>query len=182
MSEYLIDYRSIVRLVIKLTGIALVIFSLVQMASIAPMTILGGFSGELGDDWLLWTSAPLIGAFFGIVLWLFPAPIANSLFRFETEGSGGYPSWLDRLEVIGIGLLGLWLAFRSLSDLVYHLVMLRQRGMPDQLAVGYTEFPAYFVATLIEMGLALFLIFGATGIARIVRRYRYGGLNIEDKS
>ena len=173
-----VDARSLVRLALKLVGLGLVVYALVMIASLAPMTILGSFGNDLPSDWLIFTSAPVMVLVFGVFLWLFPSPVANTLFRAAEGKQDETPDWARKLETVGVGLLGLWLLFRGISDLVYHLMTLRARGQATFIDQGYSDFPAYFAATLVELVVALFLLFGARGIVRVLRQVRYGGLGV----
>lgn len=175
MRESLIDYRSVARLLLKLMGVAFVVVGVGQLASAAPMLIAADMDGIMRGGWLGFVAQYFLMILFGILLWLFTAPISNTLFKAEVTSGADFHPWLTRLETIGIGLLGLFLGFYAISDLVYHLVTLVQLGPPSDFELGYAEFPAYFIATLIEVGLALWLIFGARGIARMLHSLRYGG-------
>jgi len=174
-----VDARGLVRLALKLVGLGLVIYALVMLATYAPMTVLGIFAEDMAPNWLMMTSPPLMILLFGVFLWLFPSPVTNTLFRAAEGRQDKTPDWAAKLEVIGVALLGLWLLFRALSDLVYHLVTLRARAQAVSYGMEYSEFGAYFVATLVELAFALFLLFGARGIVRLLHQVRYGGLGSE---
>lgn len=181
MSDYVIDFRSVVRLVLKLGGLALMIYGLVAFASFAPIFFTRGDS-NFAMDAVGFMTAPLITTLFGLFLWLFPSPVSNTLIRKGGAAGQEQQIWTSQLEVIGVGLLGLWLLYRGLSDLVYHLVTYGTRAQSTGLyADGYSEFPAYMVATIAELVVAVFLIFGARGIVRLLRQVRYGGLGIGEE-
>lgn len=179
MSEYLIDYRSVVRLVLKLVGMAIVVYGLIMLASSAPMTFMAVFAEELPSHWLIYSSPPLITIGLGFLLWFFPAPVTNTLFRASSDEAEAGQGWARQLEVMGVSLLGLFLLFRSVSDLIYHLLTLRARGPQTFFDQGYSGFPAYMAATLIELVFALVLIFGARAIAGFLWRVRHGGLGVK---
>lgn len=179
MTEYIIDYRSIVRLILKLTGIALMVYGVVHLASSAPFFLSFISNSETPYQSTMMLIPPLIIIIFGLILWLFPAPVTNTLLQKGTAEDDANQTWPAKLERIGISLLGLWLLYRAISDLVYHLMVYRAQHNSPLFPSGYSEFPAYMTATLVELVFALFLIFGARGISRLLHQLRYGGLGIE---
>lgn len=178
MTEYIIDYRSIVRLILKLTGIALMIYGVVSFVGVVPMVLLISNS-EPPFQSLLVLIPSFITITFGLILWLYPAPVTNTLLQKGTAEDDANQTWPAKLERIGISLLGLWLLYRAIPDLIYHLMVYRAQQDSPLYPSGYSEFPAYMTATLAELVFALFLIFGARGISRLLHKLRYGGLGIE---
>ena len=174
----MIDLRSIVRLVLKLSGLVMVIWGLVTVISFVPV-VFPLSEVSMGRDALYVLFSPLVMVAFGLFLWLFPAPVTNTVFRKDSKDSAAEPRWAAELQVVGVSLLGLWLLYRAISDLVYHLMVYRTRTQStDFYTDGYTEFPAFMVATLVEFVVAVFLLFGARGIVRVLRQVRYGGLGV----
>lgn len=179
MTEYIIDYRSIVRLILKLTGIVLMVYGVVLLASWLPTALLFISDSEPPFQDIVMLSSPLIVVIVGLILWLYPAPVTNTLLQKGTAEDDANQTWPAKLERIGISLLGLWLLYRAISDLIYRLMVYRARQDSPLYPSGYSEFPAYMTATLAELVFALFLIFGARGISRLLHKLRYGGLGIE---
>ena len=178
MSDDVIDFRTIVRLVLKLSGLVMVIWGLVTVISFVPV-LFPLSEVSMGRDALYVVFSPLVMVAFGLFLWLFPAPVTNTVFRKGTKDSAAEPRWAAELQVVGVSLLGLWLLYRAISDLVYHLMVYRARTQStDFYTDGYTEFPAFMVATLVEFVVAVFFLFGARGIVRVLRQVRYGGLGV----
>ena len=174
----MIDLRSIVRLVLKLSGLVMVIWGLVTVISFVPV-VFPLSEVSMGRDALYVLFSPLVMVAFGLFLWLFPAPVTNTVFRKDSKDSAAEPRWAAELQVVGVSLLGLWLLYRAISDLVYHLMVYRTRTQStDFYTDGYTEFPAFMVATLVEFVVAAFLLFGARGIVHVLRKVRYGGLGV----
>lgn len=80
---------------------------------------------------------------------------------------------------VGAVLFGLWWLITAISDLVYQMLMNRAQDEMLGHAGGYDEFWSMMIASHFGLGLALFLILGACGIAVLVRRLRYGGLEAD---
>lgn len=109
------------------------------------------------------------------VLWLFPLSIARKLLpamrepRSETAMSG--PVAL----AVGLTLLGMWLLASALPDAFYWAsLFLLTRDMDPALEIWGHESTASVATTAVELALAVWLIFGSSGIRRLILRYRYG--------
>jgi hypothetical protein len=108
-----------------------------------------------------------------VALWKFPFGIASLLLP-RTES---YPSlpWTQESAIstasIVIGLFYLTYAF---SDLLYWFVFVVAASNSDGGLRLEADQWAGIIATPLEAGLALFLIFGAKGVARLVHAARYG--------
>ncbi|WP_147307714.1 hypothetical protein [Wenzhouxiangella sediminis] len=166
-----LDFDGLVRVVLKLFGLVLAVYGISTLAAYAPLVL--SSSGALQLLNFLSGPAVFIGA--GLFLWFFPAPISNTVIRGGGE-QGEESVWVARLVEAGSVLIGLWLFVVAISDLVFQLLAERSQAERLPYEQGPSEFGAYVSATLVELALALFLIFGARGIAVLVRRVRYGGL------
>lgn len=111
------------------------------------------------------------------VLWFFPLTIARRLLpamrepRSETAMSG--PVALS----VGLTLLGVWVLAYALPDALYWatLFLLSRQVGAAYVPWGYEQI-ASVVTTVAELALAAWLIFGSSGIKRLILRYRHGPL------
>jgi divalent metal cation (Fe/Co/Zn/Cd) transporter len=109
------------------------------------------------------------------LLWFFPLTIARKLLpvmhepRSETAMSGSVAL------SVGLTLLGMWVVAQALPDALYWttLFFLTRQAGAAYFEWGYEQI-AGIVSTVAELALAAWLIFGSSGIKRLVLRYRHG--------
>lgn len=108
-------------------------------------------------------------------LWFFPLTVARKLLpvmsepRSETAMSGSVAL------SVGLTLLGVWVLAYALPDSVYWATLFL---LTRQVDGGYFEWGheqiANIVTTVAELLLAVWLIFGSSGVKRLILRYRHG--------
>lgn len=109
------------------------------------------------------------------ILWFFPLTIARKLLpvmrepRSETAMSGSITL------SVGITIIGLWLLTSALPDMIYWSTIF---VMTRQFNAGYFTWQyeqiAKITSTVMELVLAIWLIFGSSGIKRLIYKFRYG--------
>ena len=150
------------------------IFLLVTVARTVPATS-AMFDQGLGVSWILTglivASVVAVCAF----LWFFPLTVARMLLpamnepRSETAMNG--PVTLS----VGLTLLGVWVLAYALPDAVYWASLFFLTRQVDDGYFSWTnEQVASIATTAVELALAIWLIFGSTGIRRLIYRFRYG--------
>lgn len=122
---------------------------------------------------LVLTSSIAVCAF----LWFFPLTIARKLLpvmsepRSETAMSGSVAM------SVGLTLLGAWVLASALPDAIYWMTLFL---LTRQVDAAYFEWGheqiSSVVATIAELTLAAWLIFGSSGIKQLIIRYRRGAL------
>ena len=166
----MIDYNNLVRMIVKLSGVGLIVYGALTLALYLPALFMFQRQDDIGGTlpYVLTLIAPfLIGSF----LWWFPAKVTNSIIRFDhsTEPKTG---WSEEFERVGVSLLGLYLFFRGVSDAIYHLSMHRAKTE----ALGYggapSEFPALMAATVVEIVLAIFFMLRSRGVVSLLKKAR----------
>jgi len=165
-----IDYSSLVRMVVKLSGVGLIVYGALTLSLYLPAILAFQRQGDIGGTlpYVLSLIAPfLIGSF----LWWFPATVTNSIIRFDpsTEPKTG---WSEEFERVGVSLLGLFLFFRGVSDMIYHVLM--HRAKTEVLGYGGapSEFPALMAATVVEIVLAILFMLRSRGVVNLLRKAR----------
>lgn len=99
------------------------------------------------------------------MIWAGAARLARRIIPGETAASAT-PVSIDRLEVVLLSLLGAWLAFSSLPDIVRYGVYI----VSVDAASRRTEVGLY--GHLAQLGVGMWLLLGSGGIARCLRRLR----------
>lgn len=162
----------IVGLAVRLFSIALAIYALRNGITLVPY-----FQEQ---DWQLasYSYLALMACLLliALYLWFFPLTIAKRLVSFKEPGQADVGSaTAEEVEVIGFTILGLYLLFNVLSDLVYWgsiwFISSRNRDIPIELSLDQVSL---MVATGVELIFVLFLLLGSKGISRLLRRFRYG--------
>ncbi|NBD95312.1 MAG: hypothetical protein GVY11_02400, partial [Gammaproteobacteria bacterium] len=116
-----IDLNGLVRVVLKLSGLALAVFGAVMLSGHLAMSV---SISDMTQD-LAFFSQPVLFVVAGLFLWFFPSPVANTVVR--RPPSGIETPWVDRLVEAGTVLIGLWWLLAAISDLVYHALVNREQ-------------------------------------------------------
>lgn len=170
----MIDYKNAVRLVLKLFGLGLLVYAVTSLATFLPPLLAGRHGTEL-EVVVSYFAPMVVPVLLGTFLWFFPSPVANTIVRFDPASKSLEAGWAPELESIGVALLGLFLLYRAVSDLVYYVMdhqakvaMLGNVRAPD-------DFNALITATIVELVFALILILRAKGIVSLLRKARGAG-------
>jgi hypothetical protein len=100
-----------------------------------------------------------------LFLWISSTTVARRLLPLK-EDVPAAPSRMVDWEVLGIICVGLWGLIRAIPDAMYWAVILQTWLTADYglTALGITQ-QSRIAATILELGLALWLVFGARKIA-----------------
>lgn len=169
----MINYNDLTRLLIKISGAVIIIFVLISI----PGYVAFYFSLRLEDDsfWLffIYSIIPVIIPIGGGLLMLyFPGMIANKLINgSQSEVIAEHD--IEPIQSIAFGVLGLYLLFRVISDLTYNFSYLYL----NQKAYGLSNISdidtyARIIATAFELLFALYLLFGAKGLSKMINKFR----------
>jgi hypothetical protein len=109
-----------------------------------------------------------------LILWFFPKSIARGLLPTSTDAPTqtlSYQRWFS----LGTALLGLWFVASSIAPMLRNLSVMyvfRPELMSAEVARSLRVGLFYYFA---EMVLGLCLLFGATGISKLISRLRHAG-------
>ena len=105
-----------------------------------------------------------------LFLWIFATTVARKLLPLK-ENVPASPSRMVDWQVLGTICVGLWGLIRAIPDAMYWAVILQTWSTADYglTALSITQ-KSRIAATILELGLALWLVFGARKIAT----YLYG--------
>jgi hypothetical protein len=184
------DYRSLTSLLLRLTGIIMMVGPAVwvpraflELLSLARAGGTVDLAAVNLQTWLLTAVAASFPMVIGLLLIYFPATVANRVIARDTDAAGRHAGVhgdvgqdLRHLEEVGFSILGLYFVATAMFDAVYWCAKLRlypalfdepyvRRVMLDREFAGIVATGAQFVA-----GLALLL--SGRGVAGIVRRLR----------
>ena len=170
------DYRNLTNLLIKITGVALIAYSIIEIPAYISYYIssqVDSFWGFIGIS-LVPMFVPIL---VGIVFLFFPATVTNKLISGDDETNTASIDILAA-ERIAFSTLGLYLLFRVISDLIFHgtsIYLALKAGTIARYNTGYQDPYALVVATLAELIFALWLLFGSAGLVRFVSKIRTAG-------
>ena len=169
----MIDYHTIVRLALKIFGIVLIVNSVVSFISYLPLLFSIQSLGKFGDLFRDFIHL-VIPLGFGVLLWRYSAPVANTVVQIDPSIGEINIDWAQELERIGISLLGFFLLYHAVTDLANHVLEFGTNlAMSGIIASwGLRDFLVFVTITTIKIGLALFFMLRSKGIVNLLRRTR----------
>jgi hypothetical protein len=166
--------HDVLRTAIKIGGLALLIYTAIQASSTMPL-----FLSQLKSSGFEFPVVSIIAAFavpliFGFVLWLFPAPIANTIIKKDLPNKSE-EKFLLGVEKIAIRVLGLYLLYHGITDFASQYASYHQATEMFGKNINFSgkeRFTIGFIVTGVQIMLALLLMLGAAGISNILRKAR----------
>jgi hypothetical protein len=168
------DYKDVTAILLKIVGAALVFW----YVALLPSTIFGALGAKtLGQALGLAIFPGVLPLLLGIFLFMFPATVSNKLI----DGSKLAPTTkgFREFEVFALRAVGVFFVFRALVDLAYHLAkVFMTNSIYDAYGTSRPPTPwtlesaAGVIATVIELGLAIWLAIGTQGLVRLLDRTR----------
>lgn len=163
------DYRDITTLLIRIAGVVIIIFGIIQI----PGYFLNYYQLH-EDSFFYFLGITLVPVFLivvlGAVLWLFPGTIVNKIvvgpnqpIKFQS----------DQVQVIAFSTLGMYILFRGVSDLVFWVSFMAMTfySEPSTTIIPLDRYADLF-ATFTEIIFGMFLIFGSNGISSYISMIR----------
>lgn len=166
--------HDVLRTAVKIGGLALLIYSAIQATSSLPLFLDQAKNTELGLPVASIIATFVVPIIFGLLLWLLPAPIANTIIK-KDLAVNTQDKFLVGIEKIAIRILGLYLLYHGITDLVAHYASYHQAAEIFGKNINFSGKGRYtigFIVTGVEIFLALLLILGAAGITNILRKAR----------
>ncbi|USF86400.1 hypothetical protein [Candidatus Endoriftia persephonae] len=168
------DYRQLSNLLIKVSGIVIVVF--------AVTAIPGHINSFLhqGQDTLakfaMWVIFPLIApVIIGLLMWSFPGTITNRVFDKSIESSESNRA-AEEIERIAVTILGLILLFFALSDLAFNFTYVyftnkENAGVITSFRISPEDW-GHIVGTIVEIAFALTILLKSKGVILLIKRLR----------
>jgi len=164
------DTRSVAALILKVTGLILIVLSIIQLPGYFPLSDTPyRFSLEEVSLAIGLSLGPLLVA--GLVLWFFPGTLTNKL---VSPPSSEAPSIdLRPIEQMALTVLGVYLVTHAVvgtvRDIIFFVMVNRESA---DLGKVPTSVVAHFGATLCEAVIGVILCLGARGASRLIERMR----------
>ncbi len=163
-----------VAIAIRLFAIYLAVVALRLIAAAAGAAALMQDAG-FGFGLLIHAAVIVLVAAIALWFWNFPLTIARKLLPVMKEPRSEENAGPSVLVSVALTLMGVWLLAGAVIDGTYWLTLL---VMTQQVGFEGHQFTheqvANMLATVAELVLALVLLFGATGLRRLLFRIRYG--------
>jgi hypothetical protein len=98
-----------------------------------------------------------------VLLWLFPNAFAGKLLTVKETPAAPSPRLMD-WQMLGVVCVGLWALTRAVPEVVYWAILLNTWIAPDFPGLTIAQ-RARIAATVVDLGFAVWLVFGARSIA-----------------
>ncbi|APV52010.1 hypothetical protein BWI17_21470 [Betaproteobacteria bacterium GR16-43] len=164
------DTKTIAALLLKITGLVLIVYCVAQLPAFFAYTSLG-YDFSIGQAIGAAAAALLPLTVLGLFLWFFPGTVANKIVSGTSEQSA--PADTRSIELVALTILGVYLLTMGLVDVVRDIAFLIAIHRQDP---GLTLIPASVVsrvaATIAELLIGAGLCVGAKGVSRVIERLR----------
>ena len=164
------DTRSLGAILIKVTGLVLMVVSISQLPAYFPL-MSRGYDFSIGET--LGTAALALAPLgvLGLVLWFFPGTVANRI----VAGAPAADSPVDfrPLELVALTVLGIYLLAHGLIDAVRDavLVVVMHRQNQDLALIPASIF-GHVAAAIAQLLIGAALCIGAKGVSRVIEGLR----------
>jgi len=164
------DTRSIAAVLLKVTGLLLIVFSVSQLPAYFPLT---GSTYGFSIAEVLSTTAIALGplTLVGLLLWFFPGTLTNKIVSSAPSDPG--VADVRPIEQVALTILGVYLGVHAIiggaRDVILFVVVNRQNG---NLGAVPASVIAHAGATVVEAVIGAILCIGARGVSRIIERLR----------
>ena len=116
-----------------------------------------------------------VGILFCAFLWFFPLTVARKLLPVMREPRSEDTIGSATALSIGMTLIGIWFLGNALVDFSYWLsLFVRTKQVGDIIVEWPPNDIASVVATAVQLIVATWLLFGSSGIKRLIFRFRFG--------
>jgi hypothetical protein len=162
----------IVAIAVRLFAIAVAIYALRNGASLAPYFYAQGWQSES----FLYAGVMVVLLIVAFGLWNFPLTVARKIVPpHSSSKSEAVSTSTNQIQIVGFTILGIYLLFFVLSDIVYWVFIwfITQRNPSLSMEITVEQKGA-MLSTFIEFIFVVFLLLGTNGISRLLHRIRYG--------
>jgi hypothetical protein len=164
------DTRTVSTILLKVTGLVLLVVSISQLPSYFPLTG-RGYDFSIGEVLATAAAALVPLALVGLALWFFPGTVANKIVSTTSAESATADS--RPIELVALTVLGVYLVADGLigaaRDVAIVIVVNRQDASSSLLPASIV---AHIVATAVQLLIGIGLCIGANGVLRVIERLR----------
>jgi len=161
----------IVALAARLFALAVAIYALRNGISLVPYFQEQGWE-TASYAYLVLMVGLLLLSFY---LWYFPLCVTSRLVTFKGDGvTEATSASAKEIQAVGFTILGMYLLFNVISDIVYWLTIwfIGNRNINIDVTPTADQISS-IIATGVELVFAVTLLLGATGITRVINKLRY---------
>lgn len=159
-------YSHYLAIAVRLFAIALFISGLERLIPAIQLVITGTVNG-MTASLLLTIMLALIPMTISLILWYFPLSVTYAILKPESDKEIP-PLPRENLLAVALITLGLYTFYYAISDSLFWLYILHMSSNPESNLYMGTEDKANLVISLIELILALALVFRSGKISAIV--------------
>ena len=133
-------------------------------------------SQDQGMTWVgLYAIVLIISLLFCAFLWFFPLTIARKLLPVAREPRSEEAIGSSSALSLGLTLIGVWFLAGALVEASYWLALFVRTRQISDIPFEWTHVQiARIIGTAVELLISFGLIFGSSGIRRLIYKFRYG--------
>ncbi len=165
--------EQIVAIAVRLFAIFLVVYAFRHASSMLPLT---NYPPPQNISYIFIASATLPLLLAALLLWIFPLTIAAKLLprSRRTESAGALSA--TEIQAVAFSILGLWVLTTAVPDIFYWItyVYVMKNGGVDNSAFS-PNLSGRIGATVVELVIGIWLLFGARGLTGLLRLARTAG-------
>jgi hypothetical protein len=166
--------EQIVGIAVRLSAIFLGLYTWRYVSGLVPL-LAAPSQDSIGVGFLLLLALfPILAS---LLLWYFPLAVASKIIPDIKTEKASTPLDAGGIEVVAFSVMGLWVLTTAVPDIFYWIVFAYRTKSAD---FGNPELSpesvGYIVATVVELVIGFWLLFGSKGILGIIRRIRYAGM------
>src|SRR5262245_61233896 len=107
-----------------------------------------------------------------LTMWFFPKSIARGLLPQSSDAAPAQPSSYEMWFTLGIALIGLWFVASAITPILHNLGFMYFFKSSLMTQQDLSSLRAGIFYSAIELVLGLLLLFGATGVRKLILRIR----------
>ena len=151
-------------------GAIVILLSLLEKVPLSVETISNTWQSNQNINTVLFSMVPGIFALIiSFILWFYPSTISSKL-SYPADDMGEKSNYAKALGEILIAILGLYILANAIPDLVYHIVLYIVSNNENLKIMPIDR--AASIATIVELIIGLFLLYGSDLIHKVVQRLK----------
>lgn len=152
-------------------GAIVILINLLEQVPLSVENVYHSWKNELNISVILFSISPGIFALIiSFLLWFFPSTLSS---KFSPQNDDEYKNENVNYRYLGeilISILGLYMITKAIPDLVYHIVFFIM-AHDENLSIPPID-RAAFVATIAELVIGTFLLYGSGLIHRMIQEFK----------
>jgi len=112
----------------------------------------------------------------GVIILKFPLFFAGKLLPNSSEYNTNKNYGLEDIQMVAFTIVGLLVLVRALPDIIYWLIVMLEYRSEIPITELRPEDIGNIYATILELMIGFWLLFGAKGLRKILHSFRYAGI------